>query len=402
MPTDQYQRIQAHNTLLLDNQLDVRKRLADLRQWLIDWLEVDDQLTARIDALDLANPIDIQKGMQIAGLRRKLKMQLVKEPVEIWPPAVANIPYTDLRNHMIRQFLPLKETEKILWLTNLFFILTPDLREINRKIETVRNYRSLGQQRNFLIGGHSGMGKTTYLDWLTSNYLPTVEADQNKVPIIKVDAPVNNGSAKPLFQRMLLECGQVYAKKDTDETLLMKLILVIQKCGVEMIIIDEIEHIERDHLRRRLLEVSNLSRGTPMICASCEPLRWTEGDVEVQGRWNDFFELKQYTGERLQSLLAYLELLLPFPSPSFLGLTEITVGKNKTSPGPARLIQEWTGGILRDIMILIADASQRAIKNGEAHLSVSLLENTWRDIQSCRVTDFLEILKQNEARARRF
>lgn len=402
MTTDPCQFVQSHNTLLLDNQLNVKKRLTDLRQWLVDWVNVDDQLTAQIDALDLENPIDIQKGMQVAGLRRRLKMQLVKEPIEIWPPAVADISYTNLRDHMIQQFLPLKETEKIIWLTNLLFILTPDLREINRKIETVRNYRSLGQQRNFLIGGHSGMGKTTYLDWLTSNFLPSVGEHHNKVPIIKVDAPVNNGSAKPLFQRMLMECGQVYSKKDTDETLLMKLILIIQKCGVEMIIIDEVEHIERDHLRRRLLEVSNLSRGTPFICASCEPLRWTEGDVEVQGRWNDFFELKQYTGERLQSLLAYLELLLPFTSSSFLGLTEITVGKNKTSPGPARLIQEWTGGILRDIMILIADASQRAIKNGDAHLSISLLENTWRDIQSHRITDFLEILKKNEARARRF
>ena len=121
----------------------------------------------------------------MAGLRRRLKMQLVKEPIEIWPPAVANVPYTDLRDHMIRQFLPLTEPEKILWLTNLLFILTPDLREINRKIETVRNYRSLGQQRNFLIGGHSGMGKTTYLDWLTSNYCPQLKPTITRCPSSK-------------------------------------------------------------------------------------------------------------------------------------------------------------------------------------------------------------------------
>jgi hypothetical protein len=29
----------------------------------------------------------------------------------------------------------------------------------------VRNYRSLGQTRNFLLGGESGMGKTTYQEW---------------------------------------------------------------------------------------------------------------------------------------------------------------------------------------------------------------------------------------------
>lgn len=56
--------------------------------------------------------------------------------------------------------------------------------------------------------------------------------------------------------------------------------------------------------------------------------------------------------------------------------------------GPVRLIQEWTGGILRDIMILIRDASQRAIEDDLPCLSPKLLEETWKGIQEKRVTDF--------------
>jgi len=401
MSTDTPHPTEGHRTLTLDGNLDVRKRLGNLREWLKDWFEQDALLDARIAALDPARNVDVQKGMQIASLKRRLKMRLVQEPIELSPEAVEQLQYTGLRDFMIAQFVPLSKAERLLWLNNLLFIMTPDLRELNRKIENVRGYRSLGQQRNFLLGGHSGMGKTTYLDWYASNYIQSVEPGRNRAPIIKVDAPVNNNSAKPLFQRMVLECGQVYAARDNDEDLLMKLVLFIQQCGVEMIIVDEIEHIERDHLRRRLLEISNLTRGTPIICASCEPLKWAEGDVEVQGRWNDYFELKQYTGERLQSLLAYVELLLPFPKPSYLGLTEINAGKNRTAVGPARLIQEWTGGILRDVMILLADASGRAIEQGEPNLSPTLLETTWRDIQSRKVTDFLEVLRKNEERMRR-
>jgi len=55
---------------------------------------------------------------------------------------------------------------------------------------------------------------------------------------------------------------------------------------------------------------------------------------------------------------------------------------------PQKLIQQWTGGILRDIMLLIRDASQQAIESGLPCLSPSLLDKTWKGIQASRVADF--------------
>jgi hypothetical protein len=269
---------------------------------------------------------------------------------------------------------------------------------LNDKIEKVRQYRSFGQQRNFLLGGESGMGKTTYLNWLTANLTPTVETDHNRVPIIKIDAPESSQyTPRPLFQRMILECGMNYLKGDNEEELLMKLALYFQKCRVELLIVDEVEHITRHEVRRRLLEVSNLTPGVPIICASCHPFKWVEGDLEIAGRWNDYFELKQYTGQRLSQLLAFIELLLPFSQSSSLASTRLQTGlkKNEQVDGPAQLIERWTGGILRDVMILILDASTRAIKQGEANLSPELLTQTWHDIQTHQVTDFLQLLQRN-------
>lgn len=56
--------------------------------------------------------------------------------------------------------------------------------------------------------------------------------------------------------------------------------------------------------------------------------------------------------------------------------------------GPATLIQQWTGGILRDIMILIRDASRQAIEDDLPCLSPQLLKQAWKGIQEKRVTDF--------------
>jgi hypothetical protein len=384
--------------VVIDEQLNVRTRLAQLQEWERLWKHEDHVLEQRVMQLAVDDAIDVQKGGQIAGLRKRLQLNLVKEPIEIAPAMVEQVRYPVLRRHLMQQFATLTMAERLLWLNNFLFILTPELRQLNDKIEKVRHFRSFGQQRNFLLGGESGMGKTTYLNWLTANLIPTLEPDHNRVPIVKIDAPESSKySPKPLFQRMILECGLNYLKGDNEEELLMKLALYFQKCRVELLIVDEVEHITRHEVRRRLLEVSNLTPNVPIICASCHPFKWVEGDLEIAGRWNDYFELKQYTGQRLSQLLAFIDLLLPFPKSSSLASTELQTGlkKKEAVAGPARLIEGWTGGILRDIMILILDASTRAIKQGHPNLSAELLATTWQDIQTQQVTDFLGVLHRN-------
>lgn len=378
-------------TLQINHSLDVLQRLAQLRHWQQEWQVQDELLNHRLEQLDPARQVDIQRGEQIIRLQQRLRLSLVQEPIEISPALVGEVGYEPLRQELCGQFAPLSPTERRLWLNNFLFIMTPDLRRLNDKIAKVRAYRSLGQQRNFLLGGPSGMGKSTYLDWFAFHHIPHVEVMSTHVPIIKIDAPVSNKSPKPLFQRMILECGMTYALRDNEEELLMKLILFLHRCRTELLVVDEVEHITRPAIRRRLLEVSNLTRGIPMVCASCHPLNWSAGDPEVAGRWNDYFELKQYTGARLQQLLAFVELLLPFTQPSLLAMYTVPAGDNAgaTVAGPAALIERWTGGILRDIMMLIIDASMRAIDRNAPALSPSLLEESWTNIQTRQVTDFL-------------
>lgn len=388
--------------VLVDEKFDVRQRLAQLRDWQATWQQDDDLLGQRVRQLDEHDHLMAQKAAQIASLRQRLRLQQVKQPLEIAADRVSQVGYPALRHHLVQQFTTLTTQERLLWLNNFLFVMTPDLRRLNDKIDQVRSFRSFGQQRNFLLGGESGMGKTTYLNWLTSNLLPQVEAERNWVPIVKIDAPESSSfTPKPLFQRMILECGANYLRYQSEEALLMKLILCFQKCGVELLIVDEVEHINRHAVRRRLLEVSNLTSGLPIVCASCHPFKWVAGDAEIAGRWNDYFELRQYTGERLSQLLAFIELLLPFPQDSALASREIHIGSKRLErmDGPARLIERWTGGILRDIMILILDASRRAIRQGQPRLSVELLTTTWHEIQTHQVTDFLALLQHHGGQA---
>jgi len=373
----------------LDPSLDVSRRLANLRTWQAEWQRIDQQLEEQLIPIAGNTLLELQQSVHIANLRRRMAMTLVKQPLSIPESVLKNLGVRAVRSQFAQQFARLTRQERLLWLNSFLFFMTADLRKLDEKIAKVRTYRSLGQTRNFLLGGESGMGKTTYLDWLMFNHPPVVETERNRVPIIGIQAPVSQNTARPLLWRMLLECGQTYVKNDNEEILLMKLVLYFQKCGVELIVIDEVQHIQRPELKRRVLEVSNMTRGIPIICASCHPVTWTEGDPEIKGRWNDFFQLKQYTGSRLDDLLATIELFLPFSQDSHLSMRSRGDG-----PGPAALIEQWTGGILRDIMILIRDGCRRAIEESRPCLEQPILEAAWKDIQTQQVTDFLDLIRK--------
>ncbi len=164
----------------------------------------------------------------------------------------------------------------------------------------------------------------------------------------------------------------------------MKVSLFFQKCGVEVLIVDEVEHIKSHGVRRRLLEVSNMTYGIPIICASCDPHRWTLGDPEVAGRWNDYFRLDLYKKERLEQLLLYINLLLPFPKDSFIASHQQDSRGQPYYIEDAVLetVQKWTRGKLRDVMILVVEASKQAIYERHPCLDDKLLEKTWKSIQS--------------------
>lgn len=379
----------------LDMTMDVAQRLTDLQGWIITWQHEDNRLQQRVASLDPKRRADVLLGSQIAGLRRQLALQVAQKPIYLNPEVIRQVGFAPLHQHLAAQYAQLNTQQRQLWLTNLFFVLTPTLQGLIAKLDTIRHYRSFGQQRCFLVGGVSGVGKSSLLNWYAVNYLPTAQATSNHVPVVKIDAPVGNRSPKPLFQRILLACGATILRGD-EEHYLQLLELYFQQCGVELLIVDEVEHIVQPGLRRRLLELSNLT-GVPIVCASCNPIAWTTGDAEVQGRWNDYFELTQFIGPRLDAFLTLLELLLPFDRDSRLGLREIPDDQNQTVvAGPAHYIEQWTDGILREVMVLVLDACHKALAAQQPCLTVEILNQAWRDVKRAKVVNFLTYLQTTQ------
>ena len=95
-----------------------------------------------------------------------------------------------------------------------------------------------------------------------------------------------------------------------------------------------------------------------------------------------------FTGARLDAFLSLLDLLLPFEQDSGLGLRHVA-----GQPGPAHFIEQWTDGILREIMVLVLDACLKALAARQPCLSVALLEAAWGDIKRAKVVNFLDYLR---------
>src|SRR5712692_7047273 len=274
--------------------------------------------------------------------------------------------------------------DRLRWLDNFLFIMPPDLLRLHKKI---LEHCALDQQCIFLLSAPSGMGKTTYLNWLAALNLPGVEEQRRLAPVVmKVDAPLN-GTLRTLLQRMLLVCGAIYLMDDSEEDLLLKLDFYRQQSNVRLIIVDDAEHIPYAQMRNYLRHISSVVHDIPIICASTNPGAWAGGYKEIVGSWTDYVTLPTYTGERLRDLLVFIETLLPFTKESGLFLAEVNVG-TEVIDGPAKLIEKWTGGTLRDVIMLLRHASRRAIEDDLPCLSPQLLEEAWKELQIERVENF--------------
>jgi hypothetical protein len=372
-------------TAVVDENFDVHQRLARMQGWQKEYIREDEQLQYHLRHLDSSKPLDIQRAHQIGQLRKLLFLEQVKEPLEV----VLDTDQTSsrlrsIRQNLVRQFFSLTKMNRLRWLDNFMFIVTPDLSRLHKKII---EHCALGQQCIFLLSAPSGMGKTTYLNWLAAQNIPRI-AEEGKMPpvVVKVDAPLH-GTLKTLLQRMLLACGATYTKGDSEEQLLLKLELYRREYNIKLIIVDDAEHIPYSTMRNYLHYILSVVRDIPIICASTNPASWAAGYKEILSSWNDYMTLSMYNGERLRELLAFIEMLLPFTQESGLFIAELNAGTEMTSD-PVKLIEKWTGGILRDVVMLLVHGSRRAIEDDRPVLSLQLLEEAWKEIQIERVETF--------------
>jgi hypothetical protein len=354
----------------LTPEIDIQQRIADLACWQREWQEEDSYLAERLRQIDTRSRLGEQLADRIATVRTRLEMNLVRKPFGISAEKLQGVTSVNLRESLVRQYTRLSKPEKLLWLNNLSFIMTPNLYEANKKIDRILRETTSRQRRGLLLGGDSRMGKTTYLDFLWCQFRPIVGEERNIVPIVKVEAPASNLGPRTLPQRMVLEFGLNYSVVDNEERLSQKVRAYMQICETKVCVIDEVENIRTKLMQRKLIELWNSFPKVLIICASCRPEVFASGDDQIENRWDIRHDLKTYDTDGITNLLTFVEMMLPFTSASKLYNKSIV-----------SFIEQKTGGNLWKIMNLLTETSKIAINSDRSCITKEFLEIVWDEIR---------------------
>jgi len=121
-------------------------------------------------------------------------------------------------------------------------LLHPAYNEAIRRIATLhRKGQELKQGGGLLLTGHSGIGKSTVLNFYRERFPPFDEQDGVVIPVLYVLTPAAP-SVKNLAESILQAMGDPYSAKGTSEDKTRRIYLLIKKCRVELLMIDEFQH----------------------------------------------------------------------------------------------------------------------------------------------------------------
>jgi len=111
----------------------------------------------------------------------------------------------------------------------------------------------VGDLDSFQMVGQTGSGKTTLLKWYAAKFPRYEAAGRTIVPVLYVESP-EMPTVKGLASEILRQMGDPFFYKGTGEEMTVRIFELCKKVGVELIILDEIQHLieggRRAELRR--------------------------------------------------------------------------------------------------------------------------------------------------------
>ncbi len=228
-----------------------------------------------------------------------------------------------------------------------------------------------------LLVGPTGAGKSTLVASYARRYLPVVDEAGIGRPVVRATIPTP-ATVKALASALLAALGDPRAASGTVGSMTYRLTRYFRDCGVELLILDELQHF-RDRDSRRVLEnasnwLKTLIKETGVACVLVGLQGEAEEVVRVNRQLARLFgdahvllpfaweEEQPETVREFRTFVGLLDGMLPLPERS--GLAERDT---------ARRLYVASEGIVAYLMELIRRATQLAVAQGQAQLNGTLL-----------------------------
>ncbi|MDR6885413.1 TniB family NTP-binding protein [Bacillus sp. 3255] len=207
------------------------------------------------------------------------------------------------------------------------------------------------------ILGESGAGKTTVLEHYRDKFPRREEKDGSTIPVLLVELP-SGAKPKDVASKILFEMGDPFFDKGTEKTMKVRIVDYIDKCGVQLLILDEFNHLIDSDTKRVLQKVADWIKGLantvkiPIILSGVPAAeRIFKVNIQLDTRFTNRQRLKPFKFDKnFRGLLKGIDEEHPFTESSHL-----------SDPKMAEKLYYATRGNMRILMRLIESATYEAV-----------------------------------------
>lgn len=252
--------------------------------------------------------------------------------------------------------------DKVLWPNSIERLRVPHIRwtYVLERLEECREWsKDATDPHCMLLIGDSGVGKSTLLKTYLSLFPRKSTEEGMTIPVLYVPIP-SAPTIKNITEALVVSIfGRIPDRRATAQELYFNLLQYLQKAGVELIILDEFQHVI-EHGRGKLVQESSdwlkgllNDSGIPIVLAGLENVKKIlQANVQLERRFMQIVELKRFGKsdaaradftEFLRHLEKHIPLELPVPLSSDEMATRFYFASNGTLTVVMRTVRKAVG-----------------------------------------------------------
>lgn len=239
-----------------------------------------------------------------------------------------------------------------------------------------------------LITAESGCGKSTLRKEYAKQYPRFEREDRTVIPVLHLELP-SHPTIKNVAECMLIELGDPFAEKGSAEGKTARIVTLMRECGVELVILDEFQHIvDRSSEKVEykvadwLKSVINRSKVPFVLMGLPRCKRILDVNEQLRRRFLPRVELHRFRMSRMRErqqfagVLKGLEKSLPLQAPSAL-----------TDKDVIPRIYYATHGVIDHTMKLVSESLNIVLSDGRPTIDEDALREAFERVIWQEATD---------------